>query len=303
MAEKLLFIVNPAAGQKRVAGYLSEILQVFCAHGYLPTVLMTERAGHAADLAREYAGDYDLVACAGGDGTLNETISGVLASGSNAPIAYLPCGTTNDLANTLGLNRQLPQAALDAVNGEERSLDIGEFNGRSFVYTASFGAFTKAAYGTPQSVKNALGHLAYVLEGVKSLGDIKPVHARVRTDEGDFEGDYIFGSVSNTTSLAGIITLDKERVMLDDGKFELMLVDMPTDVLELGKLLLQVTQAKFGDMLLMSHASRIDIETDTDTDWTLDGEFAKGAKDFHIRNLNKAVRIMVPRNDTATIGG
>ena len=295
MAERLLFIVNPTAGKKRIAGFLSEILQVFCSAGYLPTVLMTERGGHATELVRQYGADCGLIVCAGGDGTLNETVSGMLAAGIDVPVAYLPCGTTNDLGNTLGLSRNLVQAAQDAVGGREIFIDIGDFNGRNFVYTASFGAFTKASYDTPQSVKNVLGHLAYVLEGVKSLGEIKPIHARIRTDEGEFEGDYIFGSVSNTTSLAGLITIDKERVMLDDGKFELLLADMPGDLIDLSRLLLQVSQAKFGDMLMLTQSSRVDIETNADVDWTLDGEFAPGKTSFHIRNLKKAVRIRVPR--------
>ncbi len=295
MAERLLFIVNPTAGKKRIAGFLSEILQVFCSASYLPTVLMTERGGHATELVQQYGADCGLIVCAGGDGTLNETVSGMLAAGIEVPVAYLPCGTTNDLGNTLGLSRNLVQAAQDAVGGREIFIDIGDFNGRNFVYTASFGAFTKASYDTPQSVKNVLGHLAYVLEGVKSLGEIKPIHARIRTDEGEFEGDYIFGSVSNTTSLAGLITIDKERVMLDDGKFELLLADMPGDLIDLSRLLLQVSQAKFGDMLMLTQSSRVDIETNADVDWTLDGEFAPGKTSFHIRNLKKAVRIRVPR--------
>ncbi|MBR5752718.1 MAG: YegS/Rv2252/BmrU family lipid kinase, partial [Clostridia bacterium] len=192
--KKLLFIVNPTAGKKKIAGVLSEILQIFCAHGYAPTVLMTEKSGHAVELCRDNAKDYELVACAGGDGTLNETINGLLDSGADVPVAYLPCGTTNDLANTLGLSANLLSAAKDAVEGGDMNLDIGSFNGRNFVYTASFGAFTKASYGTPQSVKNALGHMAYVLEGVKQLGSLKPTHVKVTTDKEELEGDYLFGS-------------------------------------------------------------------------------------------------------------
>ena len=290
----MLFIVNPYAGKLRAAEELSGILQIFCAYDYLPTVLTTEYPGHATELCRQYVGDYDLVACAGGDGTLNETISGLLSCGVDIPVAYLPCGTTNDLATTLGLSSILTKAARDAVTGKDRQLDIGSFNGRNFVYTASFGAFTKASYDTPQNVKNALGHLAYILEGIKGLGAIKPVHARVRTEDNEFEGDYIFGSVSNTTSLAGIITIDDERVKLDDGKFELLLVDTPQNAIDTSRLILQATQARFGDMLKLYSASHIEVETSENIDWTLDGEQEKGQTRFVIDNLPKAVRIRVP---------
>lgn len=292
--KKLLFILNPTAGKKKIAGVLSDVLRIFCAHGYAPTVLVTERSGHAVELCRDNVQDYELVVCAGGDGTLNETVNGLLISGANVPVAYLPCGTTNDLANTLGLSTDLRKAAKDAVEGDEINLDIGSFNGRNFVYTASFGAFTKASYGTPQSVKNALGHLAYVLEGVKQLGSLKSTHVKIVTEKEELEGDYLFGSVSNTTSLGGIITIDKERVRLDDGEFELMLVDMPHNVLDFSKLLTQISGARFGDMIHLSSAASISMEMVEDTDWTLDGELEKGEKVFQIQNLHNAVRIRVP---------
>ena len=296
--KKLLFIVNPTAGKKRVVSSLSDILRIFCAHGYAPTVLMTERSGHAVELCRDNIEGNELVVCAGGDGTLNETINGLLVSGADVPVAYLPCGTTNDLANTLGLSTNLLSAAKDAVEGDDKFLDIGSFNGRNFVYTASFGAFTKASYGTPQSVKNALGHMAYVLEGVQQLGSLKPTHVKVTTEKEELEGDYLFGSVSNTTSLGGIITIDKELVMLDDGEFELMLVDMPHNVLDFSKLLNQITTAKFGDMIHLSSAASINMEMGENTDWTLDGELEKGETLFDIKNLHNAIRIRVPKKPT-----
>ena len=294
---KLLFIVNPCAGMKKVAGYLSEIIQVFCAHKCVPTVLMTEYAGHAKEMSAKYASDYDLVVCAGGDGTLNETISGLLEKGINKPVGYLPCGTTNDLGSTLGLSRSLVRAATDAVTGTERYIDIGSFNGRNFVYTASFGAFTKASYETPQNAKNVLGHLAYLLEGAKGLGQLKPTYARIVTDTETLEGEYLFGSVSNTTSLAGIITIDKGLVLLDDGKFELLLVDMPKNALEFSRLLINLTQQRFGEMLHLYNVSSMRMETNEAMDWTLDGELEKSGCTAEIQNMTRAVRIIVPNEE------
>ena len=294
MNKKLLFIVNPRAGQMKAEKQLGGILEIFCGAGYLPTVFMTEYSGHAVEAAASCGADYNLVVCAGGDGTLNETITGLLNAGLRVPIAYLPCGTTNDLGTTLGLSRDIFEAAHTAVGEYSRELDIGRFNYRNFVYTASFGAFTKASYTTPQAMKNALGHLAYVLEGAKEVWSLKAVNARIKTDAGDFEGEYLFGSITNSTSLAGILTIDKSTVKLDDGLFEMMLVEKPANALEYSKLLNQVLAKRFDDKLKLYKVSRVEIETDEDLDWTLDGEQAVGKRRFVIQNLNRAVTIKVP---------
>ena len=294
MERKLLLIVNPTAGQKKAIKELGCVVEIFSENGYTPTVAMTSYSGHATEIARQHAENYDLIACAGGDGTLNETINGVLASGVRTPIAYLPCGTTNDLGATLGLSRDMEQAARDAAGEHSRSLDIGLFNGRHFVYTASFGAFTKASYATPQSMKNALGHLAYVLEGVKEVWHLKGIHAKVSTDAGDFEGEYIFGSITNSTSLAGILTLDKETVKLDDGYFEMMLVEKPENAIEYSRLLSQIALKRFDDKLKLHRVSHVEIQTREPIDWTLDGELEPGKTDFTIENLANAIEIKVP---------
>ena len=294
MSKSLLMIVNPFAGQKKAVKELGRVLEVFSGGGYISTVIMTEYAGHATEIAREHASRYDLVVCAGGDGTLNETISGVLSSGCKTPIAYLPCGTTNDLGATLGLSRDLEQAARDAAGAYSRRLDIGSFNGRTFVYTASFGAFTRASYATPQSMKNALGHLAYVLEGAKEVWHLKGIYAHLSTDAGEFEGEYLFGSITNSTSLAGIITLDKETVKLDDGLFELMLVEKPTNAIEYSRLLSQLALKRFDDKLRLYKVSHVEMETEEDRDWTLDGELASGKTQFNIENIANAIEIKVP---------
>ena len=292
---KLLFIANPTAGQKKIVGNMTQIVQIFCAAGYIPTVLTTQYAGHATELAEKYAGEFDLVVCAGGDGTLNETLSGLMRGGYDKPVGYLPCGTTNDLGSTLGLSSSLIKAAEDVVTGREFLLDLGSFNGRSFVYTASFGAFTNVSYETPQVFKNVLGHLAYLLTGVSEVWKLKPISARIETDAGDFEGDFLFGSVNNSTSLAGILTIDRDLVKLDDGKHELLLVDMPKNAIDLGKLLINLTQKRFEDGLHLLSVSRMSMQTTQPIDWTLDGEQEKGDTSIEIVNLPRAARIIVPR--------
>ena len=293
---KMLFIYNPCAGQKRIARKLSDVVERFCEGGFLPTVLATQEAGHARTLARDYAADYDLVVCAGGDGTLNETVDGILDAKIDVPIAYLPCGSTNDLAATLKLPRDLDQAAANVLTGKPISLDIGLFNQRHFVYTASFGAFTSVSYATPQDLKNVLGHAAYFLEGVKNLSQIKPIYAKIHTDMGDFAGDFLFGSISNTTSLAGILTLNKSHVQLDDGKFELFLIDMPQNAIEFSQILLNTAQQKYEGLVHLISVGSIEIETMEELEWTLDGEYEKGGRSFTIQNLQQAIRLIVPSN-------
>lgn len=290
----LLIIVNPTAGQKRISKKLSDVLQIFCKNGYLPTVMTTLRQGHARELARDYAKNYDLVVCAGGDGTLSETVAGLMDAGADIPLGYIPCGTTNDLASTLGLSNDIDQAASDILTGTAIPLDIGLFNGKTFSYTASFGAFTRASYATPQTLKNTLGHLAYLLEGLKDLTNIRPIQAHIKADDTEFDGTYVFGSVSNSTSLGGVLTLDKNLVMLDDGKFELVLMESPQNAYELSQLLLNLTQRKFEPPILLINASHIEITTTQPLDWTLDGEYVKGATGFTIQNLHAAVRIITP---------
>ncbi len=291
--KKMFLIVNFQAGQKRIAKKLADIVSIFCEHGFLPTVVNTQYTGHARELVEAFAKDYDIIVCAGGDGTLNETVSGLLTSGVERPVGYLPCGTTNDLATTLGLSRDLLQAAHDIVEGEAIPLDLGIFNGRYFVYTASFGAFTRASYETSQLSKNVLGHLAYLLEGVKDLPNLQPVFARIKTDQEELSGDFVFGAISNTTSLAGILTLDKEKVRLDDGKFEILLIDMPKNAIDLSQTLVNIAQKKFEGPIHLITASTIDIETNEPLDWTLDGEFEKGDRNFHVQNLHSAVRFVI----------
>ena len=296
--KSMLFIVNLCAGQKKIARKLSDVVSCFCQNGYLPTVLATGYAGHAREIAREYAASYDLLVCAGGDGTLNEAVDGILEAGVRVPIGYIPCGSTNDLATTLKLSRDIDRAARDVIEGRGIPLDIGVFNGRHFVYTASFGAFTSVSYATPQSVKNVLGHHAYLLEGVKNLGQLQPVYARITADEQDFSGEYLFGSVSNTTSLAGILTLDSQRVKLNDGKLELLLIEMPKNAIDVSQILLNIAQQKYEGLIRLISAERVEIETETPLEWTLDGEYEKGGTRFVIDALPRAIRIISPEADS-----
>ncbi len=298
MEKKLLLIMNPYSGQKIGRRYLAEILEMFCQEGYAPLTFMTTGPGHATEIARQYAAAMDLVVCMGGDGTFNEVVSGMLAAEAHTPIGYIPCGSTNDFANSLKLKKNLRKAAEDILCGTPQTLDVGDFNGRYFSYIASFGAFTRASYATPQAVKNTLGHLAYILEGLKDITNIRPHHLVIETDAGHFEDDYLFGAVSNATSVGGVLNLDPAKIDMNDGLLELLLIKKPKNALELNDCIWKLQAQNYDSPMLTFHsASRLTVTAPAAMDWTLDGEHQAGAERIEIRNRRDAIRLVIPSRE------
>ena len=292
--KKLLLILNPCSGKKKASHALADVVNVFNRGGYDVTVYITAARGDATKVVAQRAPEFDLVVCAGGDGTFNETISGLLAGGHDTPIGYLPAGSTNDFASSLHLSKNLVEAARDIVEGTPRKLDVGRFNDRYFSYVASFGAFTRASYATSQNVKNALGHLAYILSGIKELAYIRSRRLRFTLDDGRvLEDEYIFGAISNSTSVAGILTLSEDLVDMNDGVFELLLVRKPENLLELNDCVLALTTQDYHTpMLTFTSARSVEIEAPEDMDWTLDGEREPGSAHCRAENLHDAIRIV-----------
>lgn len=293
--KRLLLIMNPAAGTKKANPHLPEILSVFGRAGYECVTWMTRKRGDGTTLAAHFGAQADLIVCIGGDGTFNEVISGVVQAGIQTPVGYIPAGSTNDFAASLGLPKNVIQAAQRIVAGRPQTLDVGCFRNRYFTYVASFGAFTRTSYATSQSVKNVLGHLAYILGGIRELTSLHRYHAALTLDNGvREEGDYIFGAISNSTSVGGILTLDPEIVDLNDGQFELLLVKYPQNAAELAEVVKALTTQKYtSPSLIFRSASKVLVEAEPSMDWTLDGEYAKGCDRIEIENLHSAVRIMV----------
>ena len=291
--KKLLFIMNPFAGQKKANKVLPEILMVFTEAGYEIQMAMTTGAGADTRLAAEYGGGKDLVVCCGGDGTLNETITGMLRAGIQVPIGYIPSGTTNDFASSLKLSHNPVQAAKDIVEGQAVAYDVGKFGERYFCYVASFGAFTKASYAVPQTVKNALGHTAYVLGGISELSQIRNERVRMEIDGEVVEDDFLFGAICNSTSIGGILTLPPNRVDMGDGIFEVMLIRAPRNVNEIPECLLAVQNQSFNcGMITFRPARTVKITADPFMAWTLDGEKADGYQKITVENLHHAIRIV-----------
>ena len=295
MEKRLLLVMNPCAGIKKANRYLPDLLRLYSDYGYVSTAYMTGKRGDGTEFARTHAAEADLIVCIGGDGTLNEVIEGLLKSGADCPLGYIPAGSTNDFAASLKISSNVMQAARDIMEGRPRTIDLGSFNGRCFSYVASFGAFTEAAYSTPQEVKNMLGHLAYIFEGMKDLANIRPIHMRLETDSGNaFEDDYIFGAISNSTSIAGFLTMDPTRVIIDDGLFEITLIKMPTAPMDLSRILYSLQTQQYDDKLIHAcTAARAVIHSPAAVPWTLDGEYARGETDIIVENLHNALRLVV----------
>ncbi len=300
MDKRLLLIMNPYAGQKSGKRYLADILELFCQHGYAPMVFMTIGTGNGYECAKAYAEAADLVVCIGGDGTFNEVVSGIIDSGADVPIGYIPCGSTNDFASGLKLSKTPIRAAKDILEGIPKTYDVGRFGERYFSYVASFGAFTRASYATPQNLKNALGHLAYILEGIKDLPNIRPVHMRLESADKVFEDDYVFGAISNSTSLGGVLTIDPNVVDLNDGLFELLLIKYPKNAVELNECIRCLQEKKYQSSMITFHSTdRVVITADESVDWTLDGEHEPGSAHITVENRHNAFRLITNKKEDA----
>lgn len=293
--ERLLFIFNPKAGKGQIRNNLLDIIDIFVKAGYEVNVHPTQYAGEAMEIARDRAAEYDLVACSGGDGTLDEVVAGVTKSGIKRPIGYIPAGSTNDFANSLGLPKNMKSAAEAVVSGKPYACDIGSFNDNSFVYIAAFGLFTEVSYETSQAIKNVLGHLAYILEGAKKLTAIKSYHMKISTQDTVIEDDFLYGMVTNSVSVGGFKGITGKFVDLSDGVFEVTLIKRPRSLEALNRIIgaLTLRDIDAAEMYCFK-TSRLKIEAKDEVAWTLDGEFGGRHREVTIENLNRALEIMVP---------
>ena len=294
--KKVLLIVNPVAGKLRLHSELFDIVEVFCNNDYIVTTAITQYRNHGKELAataRENG--YDLVVCCGGDGTLNEAISGLLSNmdRANIPLGYIPAGSTNDFAETLGIPSVPTAAAVNICKSTLTGIDVGKFGrDRYFSYIATFGAFSAASYSAPQELKNSIGHMAYLIEGLKQLGNMQKYHAEIKADGRKLEGDYIYCSVSNTRSVAGLVKLSENLVDLHDGMFEVILVKYPKDIAETSKIISGVLASDFSnDMFEFFKAEDVKFTMDEGTAWSLDGEKVDAPATVRIRNLASAIKM------------
>lgn len=294
MNRKLLFIYNSKAGKAQLKNKLADILEVFAGAGYETTVAPTMKRGDAQDFAAERAGDYDLVVCSGGDGTLDETVTGLMQSGAGVPVGYIPAGSTNDFGGSLSLPKNMVRAAETIVQGRDFPCDVGSFNKDTFVYIAAFGLFTDVSYETGQDMKNLLGHMAYLLEGMKRLSAIRSFPMKVSWEGQTVEDDFIFGMVTNSTSVGGFKNITGKNVRLDDGVFEVTLIKRPKNPVELNAIMISLLNRDIDTKAMYCfRISEITFTSEEFVAWTLDGENGGSHTEVTIRNICKGIKIRV----------
>lgn len=291
--KQMLFIINPRSGRAQIKNHLLELLDIFAKAGYRIQVHITQKPLDAMEtVIREGAGK-DLIVCSGGDGTLNETISGMMELECCPQLGYIPAGSTNDFASSLRIPKQMLAAAEVAVGGMGYPIDIGHFcEERYFVYVAGFGAFTEVSYLTSQDKKNLLGHQAYMLEGVKSLTSIKSYRMRVSCDEMEIEGEFIFGMITNTISVGGFKGLVNRNVALNDGLFEVLLIRTPKTPLDLSNIVSSLfLKEEHAEFVYKFKAKSLRLESEEPVDWVLDGEFGGTRTEVSVENLHRRMEI------------
>ena len=294
--KKLLFIYNPKAGKGQIRGNLMAILDIFAKAGYEITVRPTQYAGEGVKLASKRTGKYDLIVCSGGDGTLDEVVTGIMESGRKKTVGYIPAGSTNDFGNSLHIPKNMKQAALAAVNGQQFACDVGAFNRNFFVYIAAFGLFTEVSYETKQELKNVLGHMAYILEGMKKLTNIKSYHMKITAQDMVIEDDFLYGMVTNSVSVGGFKGITGKFVDLSDGVFEVTLIKRPKNLEDLNRILGALTMKDIdAAQMYCFKTSSLQVEAQEEVAWTLDGEYGGRHTQVFIENRKQALDIMVPR--------
>ncbi|MCM1113664.1 MAG: YegS/Rv2252/BmrU family lipid kinase [Muribaculum sp.] len=292
--KKMLFVYNPKAGKAKIRTKLADILDVFMAGGYEITACPTQKQGDAVKLVAARKPIYDLVVCSGGDGTLDEVVTGMMQSSYTTPIGYIPAGSTNDFGGSLNLPKNMVDAARRIIEGHNFPCDIGSFNRDVFVYIAAFGIFTDVSYETDQDVKNVLGHMAYLLEGMKRLPAIHSQHVKVTWEDQVVEDDFVFGMITNSVSVGGFKNITGKNVRLDDGVFEVTLIKAPRNPVELNQIMLSLLNRDIDTSLMYCfRTASLRLESEEEIAWTLDGENGGSHRDVYIENRHKAVEIRV----------
>lgn len=295
MKKKLLFVFNPHSGKAQIRTQLFDIVDTMVKADYEVTIYPTQAAGDAVKKVEEEAGNYDLVVCSGGDGTLDEAVTGMMHRSERVPLGYIPAGSTNDFASSLGIPKDMTEAAKTAVNGRLFPCDMGSFNEAVFVYVAAFGLFTDVSYTTSQEWKNLLGHAAYILKGMKSLHDIPSFRMQVQSNGQCFQNEFIYGMVSNSTSVGGFKGMTGKDVLLDDGVFEVTLIRKPRNPIELNEIIASlINLVDDTDMIYSFKTNEVKIIAKSEVPWTLDGEFGGSHTEVTIKNICKAVEMVIP---------
>lgn len=294
--KRILFIYNPHAGKGLIRSKLADIMDIISRADYEIVIYPTKGYKDAYHKVLGFEEEYERIICSGGDGTLDEVVTGMMGRKKKIPIGYIPAGTTNDFANSLQIPKDMLEAAHVAAHGEKFACDIGRFNNDIFVYIAAFGLFTDVSYETKQEVKNVLGHLAYVLEGATRLLDIPSYRMKVIHDDETIEDEFVYGMVTNSRSVGGFHTMVDKNVKFDDGKFEVTLIKTPKNPIALQEIIAALLINQIDTKYMYSFkTSKIEFESVEQIPWTLDGEFGGQHDHVKIKNAKKALKIMIPK--------
>lgn len=294
--KKMLFFVNPAAGREEMHYQLMDVISQFTAAGYDIMCHPTQKPQDITEVIARCGQEYDMIVSCGGDGTLNETVSGMMQLEKRPVLGYIPAGTVNDFATSLHIPKTIPEAVTNIIEGVPFPVDMGGFNEKYFTYVAAFGAFTKVSYATPHASKQALGRAAYILEGIRSLTDIRPIHVVAQSGGTVIEDDVILGMVSNATSVGGFKALDDSIVKMDDGLNELVLVRAPKVLADYNAIVGSLIARDFKpEHFHILQSDAVTLHFDEPVPWTLDGEYGGDTKEAVINNIPTPIRIMVPR--------
>ena len=302
MSKKMLFVYNPKAGKERIKSNLADILDVFASKDYEITIAPTRKQGDAVEIVAGRDPGYELVVCSGGDGTLDETV-GMLRSGIRTPIGYIPAGSTNDFGGSLSLPKNMVQAAETIMQEHNFSCDIGKFNDAIFVYIAAFGIFTDVSYETDQEMKNTLGHMAYVLEGMKRLPSVKSQRMKIFLEDQVIEDEFLFGMVTNSVSVGGFKNITGKDVLLDDGLLEVTLIKRPRNPVDLNGIMMALLNRDMdSEHIYYFRTSHLMVESEEPVAWTLDGENGGSHTKVEITDLCRAVDIRVDYTQVGLLG-
>lgn len=298
--KKMLFIMNPKAGRTTLKNSLVDVLEVFCSNDYDVRTYLTKSADDAERVVAEEGVGYDVIVCAGGDGTLGNTVAGFMKSGLKVPLGYIPCGSTNDFARSMEIPMTAVEAAEMVVGAEPFSVDIGSLNDKYFVYVAAFGVFSDTSYATPQNMKNIFGHAAYVLQGIKSIANIPSYKMKITIDGEIQEGEFIFGMVSNSISVGGFKSITRKGVEFDDGLFEGVLIRTIKTPADLERVVRALLTGDISEKSMVSfRASNVLFEAEDPVAWTCDGEFGGEYKNTSIDIHRRAIDLLVVQESEA----
>lgn len=296
--KKMLFVFNPHSGKGQIKNNLCKILDIFTKGGYEVTAYPTQAPRDGYEKILKDGLNYDIIATSGGDGTLSEAVTAMITFPKKIPLGYIPAGSTNDVAKSLGIAKNMIDAADDIINGVYFDYDIGSFNKQTFVYVAAFGAFTDVSYETPQNAKNIFGHAAYLAEASKRLTKIVAYEITVEHDGESFTDKFVLGIISNSRSIGGMKNLIAKGVRYDDGLFEVILIKAPQSIMELNKILTDLAMNRLEDKNIVTFkTSHLRIRSNSKIAWTLDGESGGKHTDVTIENLKQAVRLILPPSD------